>query len=56
MDKKVTEMDFKASNSKKYKIEVIWDNAVYTNKSKKGHLPGFYYLIAWKSFLEEENT
>ena len=25
-------------------------------ESESGHLPGFYYLIAWKRYLEEENT
>ena len=44
MDKKVTELEFKAGNSKEYKVEAIWDSAVYVNKAES-HLPGLYYLI-----------
>ena len=25
-------------------------------ESELGHLPGFYYLIAWKGYPKEENT
>ena len=42
---KVLELDTGNTNSKKYKIEAIWDNAVYARKLE-GHLPGFYYLVA----------
>ena len=55
MDEKVIELDFEASNSKEYKVEAIWDSAVYANKSESGHLPDFYYLVAWKGYLKEEN-
>ena len=44
-----------ASNSKEYKVEIIWDSAVYTKESE-GYLPGFYYLLSWKGYLEEKNT
>ena len=54
VDKRVTELE--TGNSKEYKIEAIWDNAVYANELKSGHLPGLYYLIAWKSYSKEENT
>ena len=36
------------NNSKEYKMEAIWDNAVDT-KELESHLPGLYYLIVWKS-------
>ena len=39
------EWEFKVDNSKEYKIEAIWNYAVYANKAK-GHLLGFYYLVA----------
>ena len=45
VNKKVTELEFEAGNSKKYEIEVIWNSIVYANKAK-GHLPGLYYLVA----------
>ena len=44
VDKKVTELEFEARNSKEYEIEGIWDSAVYISKAK-GYLPGLYYLI-----------
>lgn len=32
--------------SDKYKVEAIWDSAVYAKKSETGgYLPGFYYLV-----------
>ena len=50
----ITESDA-GDNSEEYKIEAIWDNAVYANKSESGHLPGLYYLVVWKGYSEEEN-
>ena len=43
-------------NSGKYKVEVIWDSAVYARESESGYLPGLYYLVFWKKYPEEENT
>ena len=43
--KKVPKLDT-GNNSEEYKIEAIWDSAVYANKSESGHLPGLYYLVA----------
>ena len=39
-----------------YKVEAIRDSAVYARESESGHLPGFYYLVSWKGYPEEENT
>ena len=55
VDKKITKLEFKVGNSKEYKVEAIWDSAVYANKAKS-HLLGLYYLVAWKRYIEEENT
>ena len=43
-------------DSEKYKVEAIWDSEVYVRESESGHLPGFYYLVSWKGYPEEENT
>ena len=51
---KVPKLDA-GDNSEEYKIEVIWDSAVYTRESE-GYLPGLYYLIVWKGYPKEENT
>ena len=58
VDKKVRQMEFDIGDdeSGKYKVDAIWDSAVYARESELGHLPGFYYLISWKGYLEEENT
>ena len=56
VDKKVTELDFEFRNSKEYKVEAIRDSAVYAMESESGHLLGLYYLVAWNSYPEEENT
>ena len=51
-------MEFDAGDdeSKEYKVEAIRDSAINTKESKSGHLPGFYYLVSWKGYPEEENT
>lgn len=43
IDKFQPELD--NGNSKEYKVEIIYDNEVYGNKSE-GHLLGFYYLVS----------
>ena len=54
MDKRVTELE--VGNSKKYKVEVIWNSVIYASKSESGQLPGLYYLVAWKGYSKKENT
>ena len=51
-------MKFDASDdeSEEYKVEAIWDCAVYVRESESGQLLGFYYLLSWKGYLEEGNT
>ena len=56
VSEEVLELDAGDKDSKEYEVEAIWDNAVYTNKLESGHLPDLYYLIAWKGYLEKENT
>ena len=48
MDEKVRQMEFDAGDNEngEYKIEVIWDNAVYVRESKSGHLPSLYHLVS----------
>ena len=41
----MTELDV-GDNSQEYKMEVIWDIAVYARESELGYLPGFYYLMS----------
>ena len=55
VDENVTELEFDAGNSKEYKVEAIWNSAVYTKESESSHLLGLYYLVAWKGYFEEEN-
>ena len=42
-------------DDKEYEMEAIRDSAVYAQEAD-GHLPGLYYLVAWKGYPEEENT
>ena len=55
VSKKVPELDAGNEGSKEYKVEAIRNNAIYATESE-GHLPGLYYLIAWKGYPKEENT
>ena len=56
VSEKVPELDVGNEDSEEYEVEAIRDSAVYANESESGHLPGLYYLVAWKGYPEEENT
>ena len=56
VDENATELDAGDNDSGEYKVEVIWDGAVYVRESESGYLSGLYYLVSWKGYLEEENT
>ena len=56
LDKRVTELEFETGGSNEYKVETIWDSAVYASKSESGQLLGLYYLVVWKGYPDEENT
>ena len=56
VSKEVPELDAGNKDSKEYKVEVIWNSAVYANKSESGHLLDLYYLVAWKGYPKKENT
>ena len=45
--------EFEPGNDKEYKVEAIWNNAVYT-KEANGHLLELYNLVTWKSYLKEK--
>ena len=49
------EPEFDVDDNKKYKVETIKDSTVYV-KEAEGHLSGLYYLVFWKSYLEEKST
>ena len=58
MDKEVRYIEFYTSNNDngEYKVEVIWDSMVYVRESESSYLPGFYYSVSKKRYLEEKNT
>ena len=45
VSKEIPELDAGNKDSKEYKVEIIWDSAVYANKLKLGHLLNLYYLV-----------
>ena len=47
--------EFELGDNKEYEVEAIQDNTVYAKEADR-HLPGLYYLVAWKGYLEEEST
>ena len=56
MDKTTSQIDIDKGNSKEYQVKAICDNKFFAKESDSSHhLPGFYYLILWKSYLEKEN-
>lgn len=54
MDKNITKLDTGNDINKKYKIETISNSAVNAKKSESDHLPGFYYLMSQKNYLEKK--
>ncbi len=57
VDETTSRLKFESdNNSEKYKVEAICDSKVYAKELDSGQLQGLYYLVSWKSYLEEENT
>lgn len=52
----ISQAQLDEGKSKEYKVKAIWDSEVYAKESDSGYLPGFYYLVRWKSYPEEEKT
>ena len=48
VNEEVRQMEFDTGDdeSGEYKMEAIWDSAVYARELKSGHLPGLYYLVS----------
>lgn len=51
----MTQLEFKAGNNEEYKAEKIRTSAMYVMELEASHLPALYYLVNWKSYLEERN-
>ena len=50
------DFEFEAGNNKEYKVDGIWDSAVYAKKSTTSQLLGLYYLVLWKGYPKGKNT
>ena len=51
------ELEFEASGNKDDKVKAIIDHAVYDQQaSNSNQMPGFYDLVLWKGYPEEENS
>lgn len=46
---------FVVGNNKKYKVNGIQNNMIYTQKSIIGQLLDFYYLVIQKNYLKIKN-
>ena len=51
----VPEFELEPGDDKEYEVEAIRDSAVYAKEVDR-HLPGLYYLVAWKGYPEEKST
>ena len=40
-----TKLKLDVGNGEEYKVEAIWDNALYARKLELDYLPGLYYLV-----------
>lgn len=58
-DKAIFWLEFESNgkaNGNKYKVENFLNDTVYIKDSEtKSYLPGFYYLVLWKKYLEKKN-
>ena len=52
-DKNAVELDAGNNKSGEYKVEAIWDSAVYAKEVESDHLLGLYYLVLLKEYLEK---
>ena len=56
-EKTAKQLEFEAGgNNKKYEVQGICDSAVYARELEASHVTGFYYLVSWKGYSEDENT
>ena len=55
VEEDVTKLDAGDNEGGEYKVEAIYNSTVYA-RELADHLPGLYYLISWKGYLEEKNT
>ncbi len=49
------DVEFEARGNKEYEFKVIIDSAIYGQQVNNNQMPGLYYLVSWKGYLEEEN-
>ena len=48
------ELEYEAGNNKEYTVKPIINNVVYgQQENNSNQMPGFYYFILWKGYLEE---
>ncbi len=51
------ELKFKAGVNKEYDVKAIIYNKMYGSQANDNdQIPDLYYLVLWKSYLEEKNT
>ncbi len=50
------ELEFEARVDKEYEVKTIIDSVVYGQQANSNQIPGFYYLVLWNGYPEEENT
>ena len=53
-----TQLDFEIEigNNNKYKVDGIWNNAIYARELAIEQLPRLYYLVLLKGYSEDGNT
>ena len=50
------DMEFKVEGDKKYEIKAIINSTIYGQQANSNQMPGLYYLVLGKGYLEEKNT
>lgn len=53
--KKILQLEFEDDGeSKKYKVEAIYDSTINAKELENGYFPGLYYLIFWRSYYKKK--
>lgn len=55
MNKTMPQIEQNKDNNKEYKVDAICKGKIYMKTQDSSYLSDLYYLVSWKSYLEEKN-
>ena len=50
------DLELEVGGNKEYEVKAIIDSVMYGQQANiNNQMPGFYYFVLWKGYLEEKN-